>query len=288
MSPMVCIPELVARAYIRGLLPKRVAARLFWELAPRSNCLESAVLEAPIRFAGTELVLELPLRSRLNWLLLFEGFGRTGDGPILAELCRRARAADCVVDVGVNVGLYLYHAVVCCPGTVLGVEANGELARLVNRNLAANGLTRAEVVHAAASDGAGEAVLFLGHDDLVSSLEETHIASFGGAAGSERVRAVALDDLLDERGLIPGLIKIDVEGHELSVLRGARRTLESSRPALILEATSTTFPAVHELLTSLGYTGRRYTHDGSVPEDGLTAPEDRANYLYEVVGEQLA
>jgi hypothetical protein len=40
---------------------------------------------------------------------------------------------------------------------------------------------------------------------------------------------------LDEFGTAPSLIKIDTEGHELSVLEGASRTVEAHRPVLLLE-----------------------------------------------------
>jgi hypothetical protein len=48
---------------------------------------------------------------------------------------------------------------------------------------------------------------------------------------------VTLDSLLEKGALAPpALIKLDVEGSELSVLRGAVRTLEAHQPYLIFEA----------------------------------------------------
>ena len=52
------------------------------------------------------------------------------------------------------------------------------------------------------------------------------------------------------RGLDVGLIKVDVEGHELYVLRGARKTLERCRPALVVEGDAAILSAE---LESLGY-----------------------------------
>lgn len=65
-----------------------------------------------------------------------------------------------------------------------------------------------------------------------------------------------LDDLqLDDIGLD----KIDVEGHELAVLRGAVDTLRRNRPAVVVEAEERHHPnavaAIAELLTGLGYAG---------------------------------
>ena len=46
---------------------------------------------------------------------------------------------------------------------------------------------------------------------------------------------VTLDRMVQDK---PALIKIDVEGHEMSVLEGAYRLIDMYRPALVLEANS--------------------------------------------------
>ena len=53
------------------------------------------------------------------------------------------------------------------------------------------------------------------------------------ALGKEPVRLCTLDDLAPET---TKLVKIDVEGHESAVMRGATRTLEHARPVWLLEA----------------------------------------------------
>jgi FkbM family methyltransferase len=49
------------------------------------------------------------------------------------------------------------------------------------------------------------------------------------------VRAVALDDFLQETQTVPDVIKIDAESAEVQVLQGLRRTLQSVRPVITLE-----------------------------------------------------
>ena len=44
-----------------------------------------------------------------------------------------------------------------------------------------------------------------------------------------------IDSLVEETGLLPDLIKIDVEGHEYSVLEGMKNTLKNVRPRIVLE-----------------------------------------------------
>ncbi|WAJ47870.1 FkbM family methyltransferase [Mycobacterium sp. Aquia_216] len=78
----------------------------------------------------------------------------------------------------------------------------------------------------------------------------------GGAVQSIDVPVKRLDDLhLD--GI--GLIKIDVEGHELAVLLGATDTVARNQPALVVEAEERHHPnavaGIAELLAGLGYAG---------------------------------
>jgi len=64
---------------------------------------------------------------------------------------------------------------------------------------------------------------------------------------------------LDEMMLSPDFIKIDVQGLELAVLRGARKTLEKHHPVLVVERSPSNEAATIEFLRSLGY--RRLTED---------------------------
>jgi FkbM family methyltransferase len=71
---------------------------------------------------------------------------------------------------------------------------------------------------------------------------------------------------LDDFGLDPDFIKIDVEGHEEAVLAGARKTIEANLPIVMIEGGER--PAVANKLEAIGYT--RYVFDGVnlVRDDG--------------------
>jgi FkbM family methyltransferase len=132
---------------------------------------------------------------------------------------------------------------------VVAVEPVPHLARLLTATVPPN----VRVVPAAAADRAGTARLWLppgGRGDRgVSSLVRRSVH------GSVRdVPCVSLDEL----GLTDvTFIKIDVDGSELAVLRGARQTLRRDRPALLVELEVRIQPLepVLSLLAGCGYRG---------------------------------
>ncbi|MFE2043540.1 FkbM family methyltransferase [Streptomyces sp. NPDC059477] len=146
---------------------------------------------------------------------------------------------------------------------VVTVEPVPRLARLLARTVPPN----VRVIQAAASDGPGTARLWLPADDAgdrgVSSLVRRDIH-----ARAVPVRCVALDDL----GLTDvGFVKIDVDGSELAVLRGATTLLTRDRPALFVELEARIQPVgpVVTYLGTLGYTGWVLPADRWVPLDAF-------------------
>jgi hypothetical protein len=74
------------------------------------------------------------------------------------------------------------------------------------------------------------------------------------------VDATTLDDFFAAKQRFPDFLKIDVEGHELAVLEGAKRILQRHRPAVLVECETRHRPdcdvrVVFEFLQSQGYEG---------------------------------
>jgi FkbM family methyltransferase len=284
-TPSPGLSELIARAYVRRWLPARLARGLFWRLATRSERIKSVVITAPVQFPDSRLTLRLPLSNRLNWLMLFQGIARSEDAAMLEVFCDRARNAALVLDIGVNAGLYTYHAAsVCSTDTmIIGLEANAALVATVNANLRANGRHNAAVRHAAATDRAGTIAFYFGSEDQIASVERTHVAEFGDVLDTVTVPALTVDVLVDECGKCPDLVKIDVEGHELAVLRGMVRTLTRCQPTLMIELKADNVADADALLRAHGYGGRRWQHDRVLVSDLDPGVATHANYLYESV-----
>lgn len=139
------------------------------------------------------------------------------------------RRDDVFVDVGSNVGVYTVLAAGGCGAQVYAFEPIRRSADSLRRNVNLNGLQRrVTVVEAVAGRGTGS--VWMTRDlDTTNRVQEQP----GSLGHSVRVPMRSLDDTVE--GSV-SLIKIDVEGHEDSVLLGARRILHNDvLRALIIE-----------------------------------------------------
>jgi len=183
---------------------------------------------------GYQMRLDLHNWSeRLTWFL-----GRYHDLPLQQMLQRVLREGDRFVDIGANLGMLSLVAAACVgkSGSVVACEPNPRMVDRMRETFASNQLTTVDVVHAAVSDAPGTAELheFGGHAGWGSLSANGPDGS--SATASHQVECAVGDDLLagydDARPLV---LKIDVEGHEVPVLRGLRRTLTERAPLLFVE-----------------------------------------------------
>jgi FkbM family methyltransferase len=180
-----------------------------------------------------------------------------------AQLRRHLRPGDRFVDVGANVGYFsiLASSLVGPAGEVHAFEPNPGLVSLLADSVRANRFTNVRVNALALWSEPSEHVLQLEPSSAQSFVRADREAKGGAAL---RVPATTLDDYLAEAGL-PSIhvVKIDVEGAELQVLRGARRVMERDRPLLVMELLDwglarygDDIGQVFRLLGALGYAAR--------------------------------
>lgn len=162
------------------------------------------------------------------------GWLRQGNGPfepvttrwMLEQLDKRAGA---YVDVGASTG---WFAVPFAKRgrKVHAVECNPRVIQRLKENCALNGVTL--TLHERAASSRSGPVVFT-HNPRLPLTSGGSLEYVSANRASETVEAARLDDLIDEP---VALLKIDVEGHEISVLQGAERLVRQSRPAMVLEA----------------------------------------------------
>lgn len=217
-----------------------------------------------VRIGETTLSLRLPLKFQQNWTLLFGRLDASPDAFALRLFRHYVQGSSCVFDVGANVGLYFLSALSARreETEVHAFEPQRELAALLRDHISRNVLERAHVAAVAVSSSSREARLLIPQSDRMASLEPDFLAERAVSwVEGATVETIALDDYASASGCLPDLIKIDVEGHEPSVLEGAQRILEE-RPTLLVEISA---EHVHsssiEALFELGYLV--YAIDGS-------------------------
>jgi FkbM family methyltransferase len=151
-----------------------------------------------------------------------------------AFLRARCEPGATVMDIGAHLGVFtiLMARLVGASGRVFSFEPTPQTRAVLSEMLRLNGLgSPVEVRGEAVSGSNGTATFF--HTGASVSCANSLVRTARSRGGVE-VPTVRLDDFTSERGLTVGCLKIDVEGAELNLLRGARRTFLTGRPAAAL------------------------------------------------------
>lgn len=199
--------------------------------------------------------------------MLYPGFCRSS-ADLLAVASRHIKTGDVVWDIGSNQGIFAFCAAgrTGPTGRVFTVEADPKYADLQNRTIASlpKGYAPVKTLCAAVADRAG--VLELSIPKNGHARNHLSIVAGNDAAAVEStkaVTAVTLDWLLDHWSA-PDFVKIDVEGAEMLVLKGASELLRVHRPNLYIEVSEANQAEATKLLRSHGYRFYKLTNNGSI------------------------
>lgn len=208
-----------------------------------------------VRTLPTEIgAARIVVSARVGGLkYLFKG-PRQWDPELLRVAGRLVRPADCVWDVGANVGLFAmaarHHS--GAGGKVVAMEADHDAVSLLfaTARHSGDGLT---VLPIAVSDEDGFVRFAIAkRARAANAIEGFGSTQTGGVLETRTLPSRSLDSLIDHFPA-PNVLKIDVEGAELAVLRGASRLLAHSRPRIYCEVTAQTCADVTHLLHGFGY-----------------------------------
>jgi FkbM family methyltransferase len=171
------------------------------------------------------------LRDPIGFHLAISGsYERTAVDFVLKQLA----PGMTFVDVGANIGVFTIPAArrVGPLGTVVAIEASPSIFSYLVRNVGLNDLGNVQLIQCAVLDRNGPNVPFY----------EAPVSHFGmGALAAQfgtrpiAVPARTLDDILADEGIrCVGVLKVDVEGYEAAVFRGAQRLLVGSTDPLVV------------------------------------------------------
>jgi FkbM family methyltransferase len=236
-------PASVARRILRdaivgclGLLPVQMKV---WAM----RYLERPILAVLFRLEKGHAVISQagPARRRFRMRLSWRGHMYYVVGFYEPELIRtleqHLKKGDGCIDVGGHVGyLSIIMAHLVGPqGRVVTFEPVPENYAALVENIEINNLRNATPECAAVGETEGTMELICTQGERLSWTASAK----GYSSPTDDIRisvpVVSLDKYLQSNRLKPSLIKIDVEGAELLVLRGARRTLREVRPLILVE-----------------------------------------------------
>ncbi len=250
----------------------------------RWRLIDPAVRLAPALRTVTSAMV---IRVREGFDMQIDGSSQTGrmlyaTGEYESEtsllIQRLLKPGETMIDVGANIGYFsiLGARAVGASGRVFAFEPMPRVRERLERNIALNQLTNVSVRSEALSDGSGPSAFYAGPTD------DTGLASLRPLAGSQQVDVMRarFDDLWNPSERV-SLIKIDVEGAEMAVIRGMSECLKRDAPHVILEVTDdylrvmgTSAESLVTHLLGFGYSMYRITN-------GPLVPISRASHLRE-------
>lgn len=170
------------------------------------------------------------------------------EGELLQALDAELSEGELVLDVGANIGNHTIFFAKVSGCRVASFEPNPDAFRFLAENVRLNGLAdRVELHPLAVGSTKGRA-------SIISTLPNNLGATRFGMDESGAFETVRLDDMSFDGRV--ALLKIDVEGMDLEVLRGALETIAKHRPMIVCEAqTPEEFAQISHLLEEHEYAG---------------------------------
>lgn len=210
-----------------------------------------------VDFAGRLIALPMRRSFRLSWAAALGFHGYDAELHVLYEtLVRSPRRPRLFFDVAANYGLHALRFLAVGVRAV-AFEPNPACHDYFRECCALNGVT-ADIHAVAVASARGSAQLVVPGD---ATYLGTIVPSVGERWANRSdvttmtVPQVTLDEVVEEAGEGPDLVKIDTEGSELAVLQGSPGVLRRHRPLVVFESWPSTGdrPALFDLLERAGY-----------------------------------
>ena len=230
--------------------------------------------------------VELDLSEYLQaWIYTFGSY----ELPTVKFIRSTLKPGAACIDVGAQIG---YITLVMASSqdrnvSVLSFEPEDANYAHLQRNLELNDLKNVTTVQKAVSSEPGSIKLYLSADENAG----THSTVFVEGNVSEKfieIPCTTLDDEISSRGMQRlDLIKIDVEGAEIDVIRGATNTLKSLKPTIIAElsdalqeAAGFTCAQFKQYMIDLGYSPFTINEDGTLKTSGVNDSHLNDNVVF--------
>ena len=166
-------------------------------------------------------------------------------GSLLGNCDKYIKPGAVIIDAGANIGNHsVYWATQCNVSKIISFEPVKETFDILIKNVQLNNLQdKIQASNIGLSDKTTNAKIgFLKNENIGMARVQPD--------QNGELKLDTLDNLVTEH---VDFIKIDVERHEVELLKGAERILTESKPIILVESYPNEYPELHNLLTSKGY-----------------------------------
>ena len=188
--------------------------------------------------AGQELRFPLEIGPAQAFKALIDDYEGEYEHALNTFVIDNLRPNDVFVDIGAHIG-YTSAVAASTGASVYAMEVQRDLIPLIERMAVLNGFDRLRVLHAGASDTVGLAFIRQMLPHLGFGVDEDRETGLDDQCPdnilNDAVPLLTLDTLFASRDLTPALVKVDVEGHEINVLNGAREIIARGFTLFLIE-----------------------------------------------------
>lgn len=219
-----------------------------------SQCIEKGH-EKSLYKTPDNIFFWLDKRKYLDREIIKNGYFERDSTLLIKQLLR---TSDVFLDIGANIGYYslVASSLVGCRGEVIAFEPTTFYRNTLLKNIKQNSSTNITVKDFGLSEDNQNLKISLGESSAT-----LHPVDGNFGQRIETINLMRLDDIFDQLEIAKvDFIKIDVDGHEPSVLKGAEATLKKFSPKILLEVShlnylehGTTAWDFFEYVLSLGY-----------------------------------
>jgi FkbM family methyltransferase len=167
----------------------------------------------------------------------FRLFPKTYEPTSFEFFKKHAKPGSTILDIGAHIGLYSIFFYKITKGKIFSFEPTPSTVEVLKKTIQVNNAEKnVTVVQAAVAETSGVATFYSNDLDASqsNSLVDLELSDSSNRKGAYQVNVLSVDQFRTQEKLKIDVLKIDAEGVELDVLKGAKETFLQDRPVAVL------------------------------------------------------